>query len=357
MDNNVVVYNRADRELTLALRHTIKNYFESAGKQQFADRAMHFKIFFGLGSWLVSYLLIISGWFTGPLLFLVALLHGLTHLFIAFNISHDANHDALSPKKSVNRLLSYSLDLIGVSSYLWRVAHNQEHHSFVNIAHVDPSIRGYGVLRFTPFERLKKSFKYQHIYGLFLYGLSTFNYVTFKDFRILYRTLRSGVKIPFTTIFLTLFFKLFYYTYTFVLPMTLLGLSFGEVFLAFFVIHFVIGQILTFVFQCGHLTEEAHYPEVEDGKVSDSWTVHIIKTTGDFAPKSHLLPWLVGGINLHVIHHLYPNICHIHYKALSPLLKQTVEAHGLSYREIPTFGKAITSHISLLKELGATEHR
>lgn len=353
MENTTVLYSKADRGLTIALNQTIKEYFASIDKKQFADRPMVFKIVFGLGSWLGFYLLMISGWFSGPLLCLMALLHGLTHLFIAFNISHDANHGALSSSRKMNNLLSYSLDLIGVSSYLWKIAHNQEHHSFVNITPIDPSIQGYGILRFTPFEKLKRAFRFQHIYSIFFYGLSTFNYVTFKDLKLLIKSMREGDKMPTKTLIITVLFKLFYYTYTIVLPIVLLDLSFGVVFLAFFILHFINGQILTFVFQCGHLTEEAHYPEVEDGKVTDSWVVHIIKTTGDFAPKNKLLIWLVGGINLHVIHHLYPTICHIHYKGLTPHLKKTVAAHGLDYREIPTFTQAIGSHIALLKQLGA----
>lgn len=352
-----MAYHKPDRALTIALNNTIKNYFADHHKTQFSDAAMVFKIIFGFGSWLFTYLLVISGLFSGYLLFFVALAHGLTHLFIAFNISHDANHGALSSSRKMNNLLSYSLDLIGVSSYLWRISHNQEHHSFVNITPVDPSIQGYGILRFTPFEKLKKIFRYQHIYSIFFYGLSTFNYVTVKDFKILYQTLRKGVKIPINTIIVTILFKLFYYTYAFVLPMVLLHLSFLQVFLVFFILQFINGQILTFVFQCGHLTEDAHYPEVKDGKVVDSWIVHIIKTTGDFAPNNKLFTWLVGGINLHVIHHLFPTICHIHYKGLTPYLKQTIENYGLDYREIPTFTEAIGSHITLLKELGAEDNK
>jgi linoleoyl-CoA desaturase len=49
---------------------------------------------------------------------------------------------------------------------------------------------------------------------------------------------------------------------------------------------------------------------------------------------------------------LFPNICHIHYKNLAPLIKQTAEEFNLPYHTKKTFGGAIAGHAKLLYALG-----
>ena len=352
METQHVVFQKKDRDLFISLRKNVNDYFETNQISQYGDSTMWFKVFFWLIGWAVTYLVLISGYFSGWALFGVAVLHMLTHVFIAFNIAHDANHGSISKNEKINQWLSYSLDLIGVSSYLWRINHNQEHHGFVNVHNIDPSIEGYGIIRLSPEDEKKPSFRFQHIYGLMLYGLVTFNYVTMKDFKILRKAKQLGISMSTSEVITMVFFKLFYWTYMLVLPMLLLDISFLQWLATFMFGHVVLGIILSLVFQCGHLTEEAHYPEVEEGKVRNSWVVHIIKTTGDFGVQNKFFTWLVGGINIHVIHHLFPTICHTHYAPVSRILKETVEDYGIQYRELPTFWDAIVSHVKLLKELG-----
>ena len=41
----------------------------------------------------------------------------------------------------------------------------------------------------------------------------------------------------------------------------------------------------------------------------------------DFARGNRLLSWLVGGLNFQVEHHLFPQICHVHYAAIARLVE------------------------------------
>ena len=356
MDNQITFMN-GGREVYNQLRLSIDLYFKQKNKTQYADQRMQIKVIFGLLGLLSTYLLVISGYLSGVWLFGAALLHGLMHLFIAFNIAHDANHGAISPKPHINRLLSYTLDLIGVSSWLWKIAHNEEHHNFVNVKGKDNNIYGFGLFRFTPAVKLRSHFRFQHLYSFFFYGLTTFNYVTFKDFLHLYKRVKLGKRLSVSQAITMVIFKVFYFIYVIYLPMKFLDLSIGMLFLSFFVIHFVIGHILAFVFQCGHLTEEAHFPKLVDGQVQDSWTVHVIKSTGDFAADNIILTWLVGGINIHIIHHLFPTICHVHYRELIPTVRQVIQKSGYPYREVESFTKAIISHLNMIHHLGNHEHQ
>ena len=44
----------------------------------------------------------------------------------------------------------------------------------------------------------------------------------------------------------------------------------------------------------------------------------------------------------------------LHYKKISPVIKNVVLDHGMIYREIPVFWGALKSHFILLKQLGKT---
>ncbi|MFN0200792.1 MAG: fatty acid desaturase family protein [Bacteroidia bacterium] len=347
--------NASNKKFIEVLKTRLSAHFDKLPNNQHANTAMWVKVWFWLLSWLGTYLLLILAGkeMSGYQQLLVAVLHGFTHLFIAFNISHDANHYAISKSRTVNELYSLSLDLIGVNSYLWRVSHNEEHHTYINVLEVDNNINGFGVLRFSPQDRLLPFFKYQHLYAPLLYGLVTFNYATFKDFQLGWKAIKNGRKIPAMEIVKMLFFKMFYFLYVVIIPYMVLEIPLWKILLTFVFVHFLLGLTLSFVFQCGHLTEDAHYPEVdENGNINDAWAVHVVKTTCDFGSENPFLNWMVGSINIHVIHHIYPKICHIHYHDVYPIVKQTAEEFGLYYRQYPSFWSAIRSHIKILKELG-----
>ncbi|MEZ4891343.1 MAG: fatty acid desaturase, partial [Crocinitomicaceae bacterium] len=74
--------------------------------------------------------------------------------------------------------------------------------------------------------------------------------------------------------------------------------------------------------------------------------------TANFAPKAKLLSWFVGGLNYQVEHHLFPNICHVHYKNISKIVKETAIEYNLPYYSYATFFAAIKDHAKLLKRLG-----
>jgi linoleoyl-CoA desaturase len=61
----------------------------------------------------------------------------------------------------------------------------------------------------------------------------------------------------------------------------------------------------------------------------------------------------VGGLNFQIEHHLFTKICHVHYPALSEIVKQTATEYGIPYYEKTTFGEALRAHIQFLREQGA----
>ena len=55
---------------------------------------------------------------------------------------------------------------------------------------------------------------------------------------------------------------------------------------------------------------------------------------------------------MQIEHHLFPKICHIHYPAISQIVKQTAREYNLPYLENASFTTALYSHYRMLKKLG-----
>jgi linoleoyl-CoA desaturase len=77
-----------------------------------------------------------------------------------------------------------------------------------------------------------------------------------------------------------------------------------------------------------------------------------MNTTVNFSRKSKFLTWYLGGLNFQVEHHLFPAICHIHYPAIAPIVKETAKEFGIPYLENPSFLIAVISHIKMLRAYG-----
>ena len=59
---------------------------------------------------------------------------------------------------------------------------------------------------------------------------------------------------------------------------------------------------------------------------------HTFATTFDWTPQLHGLGYWLGGINLHLTHHLFPHWHHRHYSALSRIIAQIASQQGLDYQ-------------------------
>jgi len=133
--------------------------------------------------------------------------------------------------------------------------------------------------------------------------------------------------------------------------MVVLDIPIYAVLLGFVIVHFVAGFILTIVFQLAHIVEDLEHDKVEaKKKMNHSWAEHQILTTANFSRKNPILNWYLGGLNFQIEHHLFPNICHIHYTEIAKIVKSTVEEFDLEYREFPNMTTAIASHYRTLKD-------
>ena len=74
-------------------------------------------------------------------------------------------------------------------------------------------------------------------------------------------------------------------------------------------------------------------------------------TSVDYNADSKFLNWTLGGFNAHALHHLFPNICHVHYLEILPLFRELAKKHGLTYMEM-TYHESLASHFRFLKGMG-----
>ena len=347
------------REFSSTLNKRVNEYFKLNNVNRHANGEMVLKTIFMFALYIIPYTLIVSE-VASSLLALIPLVIIMSFgvAGIGLSVMHDANHGAYSRKPWINTLIGYSLNLVGANAFNWKMQHNVMHHTFTNIHDEDEDISPRGVLRMSPHSTWKSIHKYQFIYAWFLYGLMTIIWVTLKDFVRIVRYQKNGLakkhKANLTKEWIILITtKLLYITYIFVIPLVLTSLLWWQILIGVVVMHYIAGFILAIIFQPAHVIEGTEYPlPDEKNMVENNWAVHQLHTTTNFGQKSRFFSWYVGGLNFQIEHHLFPNICHVHYRKISAIVKTTATEFGLPYKSVRTFASALHSHMRLLRKLG-----
>lgn len=341
------------------MKEKIDAYFISKGYSRKANGAMIIKIiligilFFG------SYFALLSNVFSEAVMLLLAILFGLSKVLIAFNISHDASHGALFKSSKLNRFFSYSFNLIGVNKYIWDIKHNTSHHSFTNVPGYDMDIEQIKIARLVNHVELKWYYRYQHIYVPLLYPFTSLFMVFVKDFQM-FATKRYGNlqyhDHPKKEYFILIISKLIYFAYALIIPLIFIKLVWWKILIGFFLMHLILGTFLAIILFPVHALDDSPFPEPnENGIINNSWAEHHVETSTNFGANNKLLFWLSGGLNTHIIHHIFPSICHIHYFDLTKIIRETALKHGLKFRD-NTVKQAIFSHLHFLKIMGRNEN-
>ncbi len=352
-------YNHKDRLFYTTLRKRVDEYFRNNQISKYGNYTMVLKTICMFAFYLIPYFLLIFNVFSSQMIqLLLCVLAGFGMAGIGLGVMHDANHGSYSKNPKINKLMSYSLVLIGGSPLNWQLQHNNLHHTYTNIDGVDEDIAPPGILRFSPHARYKKIHRLQIFYAWFFYGLMTIMWSITKDFKQLRRYNRMGLLATAKTEYSShlrwiIFYKVIYYAYALLIPLLLIHAFWWQILLGYFIMHFTAGLVLALIFQPAHVVEDTRFPlPDETGNMENDWAVHQLYTTANFAPKSLLFSWYVGGLNFQVEHHLFPNICHVHYKKLSSIVKETASEFGLPYNSQPTFAGAVWSHAKMLWRFG-----
>jgi linoleoyl-CoA desaturase len=349
---------REQAEFFSTLRQRVNDYFASQKISPKGNWKLYLKSVVFLSLYLVPFLLIITNVLSGWQIIAGFVVMGLGMVGIGMSIMHDAIHGSYSDIPWLNKLMGHTIDIVGGNAVAWQIQHNLLHHTFTNIYGHDEDIDDKPILRLSPGGKLWKIHRFQHYYAIFLYGLSTVSWSTSKDFKALIdykkRGLLEKVGVKFTPTLLGLIAsKILYFIGILGLPLYFSLAPWTLVLAGFFAMHFTAGVILTVVFQLAHVVENTEHPVPSDeGNIENSWAIHQLHTTANFAKSNKFLSWYIGGLNFQIEHHLFAHISHVHYPSIAPIVKQTATEFGIPYNEYPTFFQAVASHWRVLRLLG-----
>lgn len=350
-----ITFKNSDNTFYPSVKRSVDDYFRTQRLKRTGNARLYLKAWILIPAAIGIYLFLLFGHYTSLPGILLSVFFGLTLVGIAFNVMHDACHNSFSEKKWVNNVMGLTTNALGSNAFIWKIKHNIIHHTYTNIDRIDDDIANGPLLRECTTQKWYPFHRFQFLYMFVLYGVSTLSWVAGTDFaryfrRRIHNTPIKRIDARQHVIFWTS--KLLYAFFYVLLPIYLLGWQHWLI--GFLIVHFTMGLSLSVVFQLAHIVEKTNFGVAgETNKVIDSeWAIHEIRTTANFAPGNKIVSWLVGGLNFQVEHHLFPQISHIHYAALSKIVRQQCELFGLPYNSYPSVWQAIYSHVRLMRRLG-----
>jgi linoleoyl-CoA desaturase len=331
----------------------VEAYFREAGRSPRGGWRLALKSAVILAWFAASYGVLLlghpPGWLVAPL----AVSLGLAWAGLGFDVMHDANHGSSATRPGWNRLLAFSADLIGASGALWRHKHNVLHHTFTNVVGVDADLDSGSLLRLAPGQPRRRGHRWQHLYAWLLYAVFPLRWFFFDDFRDLAAGRIGDQRFPrprgwaLAGLFLG---KALFLAWAVVLPVALHP-TWWLLPVALLTVG-TLGLTLATVFQLAHAVGEAEFVAPTGAPLATDWATHQVTTTVDFARGNALLGWYLGGLNFQVVHHLFPRVSHVHYRALAPLVEAACRDQGVPYRAWPDLRSALAANVRWLRRMG-----
>ncbi len=348
-----VYYNNKDKtDFQKALRQAVDSYFQTTGQSIKGNWLMYLKaaVFF---TWMaVGYVLLLTSDQSWEVI-VNYLIFGFGAMLFAISVAHDASHQAMFRQPWLNRLFSYSWNLIGLSTYFWELKHHEGHHNITNVIEYDSDVAPSKLIRLHPKAEYLWFHKYQNWYVYLLYALFGPITIFIREFRF-YPVKEYGnttVQHPPFTLLRLIIMKLGYLTLVLGIPLWLIPQPVGVILAGFLIMAMVCGFYIILILAVPHVTTYSYFKTPNThGMLDNNWYTHTLDTTLDCSPGSRLLNWFAGGLNTHVAHHIFPNICHIHYYRLAPIIEKVAGEYGVGYRKASVW-QALKGHFAWISEL------
>ena len=345
----------AKNSLHTELRDRVNKYFTDNKIKQTGNGNLYFKAIFLTLVFAALYIHLVIVQPIWYLSLMECILLGGVIAAIGFNVMHDGSHGSFSKRKWLNKIAAHSISMMGANHFLWNMKHNMIHHTFTNVDGVDDDIEVGILMRMAPTQKHLKAHRFQHIYFWFLYMMLYIFWIFVSDYKKYFlqkigdvplKKMETKDHIMFWVV------KVYHFCLFVILPIYMLG--WAKWLIGFLIVAFFAGFVLSIVFQLAHTVEQTEFPmaSIEANKLPDEFAIHQIKTTANFATKNKLVSWLVGGLNFQIEHHLFPKISHVHYPAISSIIKKVCAEYQLKYIEYPTTRKAIAAHYRFIKQMG-----
>lgn len=351
-----VTFNNSNSAFFQSVKKAVEEYFQKQQLKKTGNWKLYLKSAVLIPAALIIYCFLLFFSYPAAVGVFLSMLLGFVLATIGFNVMHDACHGSYSERKWVNDVMGFSMNVLGSNAFIWKVKHNIIHHTYTNIDGVDDDIAKNPLLRHCSTQKWLPMHRYQYLYMFFLYTLSTLSWILVADF-VKYFS-RKVYTTPLKTMnrndhFIFWISKAGYILSFIVIPILLAGWL--PWLIGFLCMHLTLGLALALVFQLAHVVEHTSFQVagLEPKVIESEWAVHQVRTTANFAGKSRVVSWLLGGLNFQIEHHLFPRISHVHYPALSKIIREICMRHGLPYNYYPTMLQAVGSHVRMMKQLGS----
>jgi len=351
-----ITFNNKNSVFYPTLKSAVEEYFSNHNLRRTGNWKLYIKSVVLIPAALLMYVSLLI--FNMPAVVSISLcaILGFVLASIGFNVMHDACHGSYSSKRWVNDVMGLSLNALGGNAFIWKFKHNIVHHTYTNVDGIDDDIAKSPIMRQCTTQKWVSLHRFQHIYVVLVYAISSFAWSFIMDFtkyfkrKIFSTPLQKMDRKEHVVFWMSKVINIIFYV---VIPVLFVGWKAWAI--GFACMHVTMGLTLAVVFQLAHVVESTEFEfvkEDEKKKIDEEWAIFQIKTTADFARKNKLVSWFVGGLNFQVEHHLFPQVSHVHYPAISKIVKQTCEQFNISYNEYPTMKDAIISHFRMMRALG-----
>ncbi|TDS13266.1 fatty acid desaturase family protein [Sphingobacterium paludis] len=347
--SQVIKFNNVNTLFSKSLKHKTNEYFKVTAQKKTGNRRIFLKASILLLSFVILYAVLVFVQPHWAISIILCILFGVNLAAIGFNIMHDAGHNSFSENKKLNTFLSYSLNLLGGNIYFWKIKHNVAHHTYTNIDGEDHDIE-VKFMRIHHDQQLKKHHSYQRFYFPVLYGVSYLAWIFYQDYEKYFKQKMGpgSEKFQFPLKEKLIFWtsKVLHFALFVILPIVYVGWL--PTVLGLLIAGAVCGMSLATVFQLAHVVGGTEFKTIDESKVEEEWMIHQIQSTANFATKSKVLTWMLGGLNFQVEHHLFPKISHVHYPAINRIVQQTCLEFNIQYNEFNSFWGAFRSHVQVI---------
>jgi linoleoyl-CoA desaturase len=271
----------------------------------------------------------------------------------ATSVMHDSNHGALTRSARWNRVLGYSADLLGASSWLWRFTHNHLHHGNTNVVGIDSDISQAPFARLAPGQPWRPWHRYQHLYLWLVYGFLAIKWLIYGDFaNLIHRRVGEQplLRRPRRRdLALLLAGKLAHVTWALGIPLLLH--PWWVVVGCYLICSWVVGVTLAVIFQLAHCVDSAEFAVPDAPRRGEDFELHQLRTTVDVECRVPMLRWIMGGLDHQIEHHLVPRLPHTIYPLLARRLRELCAERDITYRLQPNLRAAVRAHARWLKLL------
>ncbi len=272
---------------------------------------------------------------------------------------HEAMHAGVFAAPRANRVLALlTLDLQGLSSFVFTAVHVPLHHVHTNVAGLDPDIEvHFPLVRERPEQPVRWFHRFQYIYAWIIYyftlpvlwGNDIVTVLTGVWFGPWGRLRRPSLREA--TLFAV--FK---------------GLSFGIFYASPFLLHPWPQALLLEVLMLGGagfavqttfaLNHQNALAMNLDRRVSRhprDWGAQQMETTADFQHGHWLPTTFFGGLGYQIEHHLFPTLSYSRLGEIAPIVRQTCAEFGVPYFYYPTAFQALAEHYRFLRRMSVAE--